>query len=292
MQDIKDKDKFFSKNLSLNCRGKLLNLSSPKVMGILNVTQDSFYDGGRYADPNTALERVREMISEGAHVIDIGGASSRPGAEIISSGDELNRLIPIVSLIRNEFPEIILSIDTYNSHVAKEMVQNFGVDMVNDISAGNIDAEMIPTICDLKVPYIIMHMNGIPGNMQENPQYHNVVDEIVQFFAHKVYQLRKQGVADIVIDPGFGFGKNMEHNYDLLSQFEAFQMFELPLMAGLSRKSMIYNLLETDSEHSLNGTTAAHMILLQKGVTFLRVHDVKEAMEAIKVFGESNKLKY
>lgn len=288
MQQIRAKDTFFSKNRSLNCRGKILSLDHPKVMGILNITPDSFYDGGRYEDPSTAIAHAREMVRDGASIIDIGAASSRPGASLSDSSDEINRLVPVVSAIRQEFPEVIISIDTYHAAVAHEMITNCGADLINDISAGTLDPEMIPEIASLNVPFIIMHMKGIPGSMQENPEYTNVTDEIIQFFSERINQLHKKGISDILIDPGFGFGKTMDHNYELLSQIYAFNMFGLPIAAGISRKSMIYNLLDSSSDNSLNGTTAVHMILLQKGVNIIRVHDVKEAMEAVTIFNRAS----
>lgn len=280
------KDTFFSKNRSLNCRGRLLSLETPKVMGILNVTPDSFYDGGRYNEPSSALDRVHEMVSEGADIIDIGAASSRPGAGLMDPGEELARLEPVLELVRGEFPDLILSVDTYSAEVAQQVVAHFETDIINDISAGELDPEMIPVVSRLNVPYMIMHMKGVPGDMQDNPAYHNVTDEIIQYFSQKVHTLHHEGVSDVLLDPGFGFGKTMEHNYELLSQISAFQMFELPVVAGVSRKSMIYKLLESSSEEALNGTTAAHMLLLQGGVNIIRVHDVKEAKEAVTIFNQ------
>lgn len=280
------KDTFFSKNRSLNCRGRLLRLETPKVMGILNVTPDSFYDGGRHNDPSSALDRVREMVSEGADIIDIGAASSRPGAGLMDPGEELARLEPVLELVRGEFPDLILSVDTYSAEVAQQVVSHFETDIINDISAGELDPEMIPVVSRLNVPYMIMHMKGVPGDMQDNPVYHNVTDEIIQYFSQKVHLLHTEGISDVLLDPGFGFGKTMEHNYELLSQISAFQMFELPVVAGVSRKSMIYKLLESSSEEALNGTTAAHMLLLQGGVNIIRVHDVKEAVEAVTIFNQ------
>ncbi len=259
-------------------------------MGILNITSDSFFDGGKFIDPDDALVRVRQMVSEGADIVDIGAASSRPGAGITKPDGEINKLAPVLERIRKEFPDLILSIDTYHAKVAREMIERFSVDMINDISAGEIDPDMITSISKLNVPYIIMHMQGVPGNMQDNPVYLNVTDDIIQFFAKKLNHLRKKGINDVLIDPGFGFGKSSDHNYELLSSIEAFQMFELPVVAGVSRKSMIYNLLESSSDASLNGTTAVHMILLQKGVQILRVHDVKEAKEAVKIYLETKKM--
>jgi len=229
------------------------------------------------------------MKAEGADIIDIGAASSRPGAELSSAEEEIDRLSPVLEQIRNEFPDMIISVDTYHAQVAKDMVEKYAVDIINDISAGEIDPAMYATIAKLGVPYIIMHIQGVPGNMQDDPEYENITDEIVQYFSEKIYRLRKKGIADVLIDPGFGFGKTNEHNYELLSHTDAFQMFELPIVAGVSRKSMIYNLLDSTSEKSLNGTTAVHMILLQKGVQVLRVHDVKEAKEAVKIYLESLK---
>jgi dihydropteroate synthase len=288
MQEIRAKDTFFSKNRSLNCRGKILSLDQPKVMGILNITPDSFYDGGKFEDPTKAITHAREMVKDGASIIDIGAASSRPGAALSDAGEEISRLVPVVSKIRQEFPEMIISIDTYHAAVAHEMITSCGVDLINDISAGTIDPEMIPAIASLNVPYIIMHMKGLPGSMQENPEYTNVTDEVIRFFSERINQLHKKGVSDILIDPGFGFGKTMDHNYELLSQIYAFNMFGLPIIAGISRKSMIYNLLDSTSDNSLNGTTAVHMILLQKGVNIIRVHDVKEAIEAVTIFNRAS----
>ncbi len=289
MTGNKAKDTFFSKNRSLNCRGKLLNLAKPKIMGILNITPDSFYDGGKYVNKEDALARVREMIIEGADIIDIGAASSRPGAGLTQAQDEIDRLSPVLEEIRREFPDIIISVDTYHAKVAREMVERYRVDIINDISAGELDPDMCSTVAKLGVPYIIMHMKGTPGNMQDNPEYNNITDEIIQYFSDKLNRLRKKGITDVLIDPGFGFGKTRDHNYELLSSIDAFQMFEIPVVAGVSRKSMIYELLESNSAEALNGTTAAHMILLQKGVQILRVHDVKEAREALTIYMESLK---
>jgi len=289
MPENKAKDTFFSKNHSLNCRGKLLDLSTPRVMGILNITPDSFHDGGRFLNPQEALDRFGEMISNGADIIDIGGVSSRPGSELSDANQELERLLPVISELRKEFPDQIISIDTYNAIVAAKMVVDFGIDIVNDISAGELDSEMISVIARLNVPYIIMHMKGSPLDMQENPEYQNVTDEVIQYFSEKVHLLHKKGLSDVLIDPGFGFGKTRDQNYELLAHMYAFQMFELPVVAGISRKSMIYNLLGSNSDEALNGTTAAHMILLENGVDILRVHDVKEANEAIAIFCETHK---
>ncbi len=286
MLKIRAKDTFFSKNRSLNCRGKLLGLEQPRIMGILNITPDSFYDGGQYEDPSNALQQARKMIAEGMDILDIGAASSRPGAPLSSAEEEIVRLRPVISLIRKEFPDLIISIDTYHASVASEMVSSYGADMVNDISAGEIDPEMFSTIAQLNVPYIIMHMKGIPGNMQDKPEYSNVTDEVIRFFSEKINQLHRTGISDVLIDPGFGFGKTMDHNYSIMRQLSAFNMFELPIVIGISRKSMIYKLLDTTRDDCLNGTTAAHMILLERGVNIVRVHDVKAASEAIRIFNK------
>lgn len=283
------KDTFFSKNHSLNCRGKLVSLHEPKVMGILNVTPDSFHDGGKYMNPGEALKKVREMVEDGVDIVDIGAVSTRPGATFIDFEEELRRLEPVVAEIRNEYPELILSIDTYNSKVAERMITDYEADMINDISAGFLDDQMFNVIARLNVPYIIMHMKGTPGNMQDNPEYQNIADEIIQYFSERLNRLTKLGITDVLLDPGFGFGKTLDHNYELLSFFQSLKIFELPLVAGVSRKSMIYKLLETSSENALNGTTATHIILLQKGANILRVHDVKEAKEAITIFMETEK---
>ncbi len=275
------KDTFFSKKRTLNIRGSLFDLSRPTVMGVLNITPDSFYDGGRYQRKDHILKRVEELVSEGAAFIDIGAYSSRPGAQHLTEKEECSRLKPIVTQIRKKYPETILSVDTFRAGIAREMVREYGVDMINDISAGGMDKEMFDTIADLHVPYIIMHMQGTPVNMQDHPTYENVTREIMHYFSEKIQALSLLGVADIIVDPGFGFGKTLDHNYELLANLESFNMLELPVMAGLSRKSMIYKLFGTTPDEALNGTTVLHTIALLKGIDILRAHDVKEAMEAI-----------
>jgi len=275
------KDTFFSKKHTLNIRGSLLDLSRPTVMGVLNITPDSFYDGGRYQRNDHILKRVEELVSEGATFIDIGAYSSRPGAQHLTEKEEYNRLKPVVTRIRKKFPETILSVDTFRACIAREMVREYGVDMINDISAGSMDGEMFDTVAELHVPYIIMHMKGTPANMQDNPTYENVTREILHYFSEKIQALTLLGVADIIVDPGFGFGKTLDHNYELLANLDSFNMMELPVMAGLSRKSMIYKFFDTTPDKALNGTTVLHTIALLKGVDILRVHDVKEAMETI-----------
>lgn len=269
---------------SFNVRGEFFDFSTPKVMGILNLTPDSFYDGGQFLDENKALDRVGQMIDEGADVIDIGATSSRPGATIPSVEEELYRLTDIVSLIRVQFPDAILSLDTVYAEVAKKMVLECGVDIINDISAGEIDNTMFATIAELHVPYIMMHMKGIPSTMQAEPFYENLLLEIFTYFSSKVARLRALGVNDIMIDPGFGFGKSVDHNFELLRKVEDFKVLELPILAGLSRKSLIYKTLGVAIEESLNGTSALHMAALISGVNMLRVHDVKEAKECITLY--------
>ena len=268
---------------SINCNGKLINLSLPIVMGILNVTPDSFYDGGKHNSIADSFVKAEQMIAEGATIIDIGGMSSRPGAEIVSPEEELSRVLPVIKLIVSKYPNQILSIDTVHGVVAKAAV-DAGVRMINDISAGSIDSSIIQVALDEKVPYVLMHMQGIPTNMQESPTYENVVMDVLSFLKQKIHELRNMGMIDLIIDPGFGFGKNIDQNYQLLKKMSVFRILDCPIMAGLSRKSMIYQALDIAPEESLNGTTALHMIALQNGAKILRVHDVKEASQAIKLF--------
>jgi dihydropteroate synthase len=269
-------------SLTINCKGKLINLSSPKVMGILNITPDSFYDGGKYKDTNAILQQVEKMLHEGATFIDVGAYSSRPGATDISEEEELTRILPVIELLKTNFEDILISVDTFRSAVAKQAVEA-GASMVNDISGGLLDKNMYSTIAELQVPYILMHMAGNPQTMQENPVYQNVVHELIYFFSKKVAELRTLKVNDIILDVGFGFGKTAEHNYELLKNLQLFKALELPILTGLSRKSMLYKLLDTTPENALNATTSAHTIALLNGANILRVHDVKEAMEAIKI---------
>ncbi len=286
MKNFSTSPALFSRNLSLNLDGRILELSTPHIMGILNVTPDSFFHESRISDPKHAVEIARQMIMDGAHILDVGAVSSRPGAEEISEEDELARLSPILEALRKEFSDFPLSVDTWRSGVCRRVRENFGVNLVNDISAGQLDPDMFGTIAKLGIPYIMMHMQGTPVEMQESPSYEHVVDDLLQFFSERVYKLRKLGVNDIIIDPGFGFGKNLEQNYLLVRELHAFQMFELPLMAGISRKSMIYKVLDTDPDHALTGTTAAHMAVLIQGANLLRVHDVKAASETVKIFSQ------
>lgn len=267
---------------TINCKGKLIDLSQPKVMGILNLTPNSFYDGGKYKDEIQVLNQVEKMLDDGATFIDVGAYSSKPNAEFVSEEEELHRLLPIVELLVNKFPEVLLSVDTFRSQVAKKAIEN-GVAIVNDISAGKLDEKMIETVAKLNVPYIMMHMKGNPKTMQSLTNYDDVVKEMIFYFSERIAVVRSFGVNDIVIDPGFGFAKTLEQNYEVLQKLELFSMLELPLLVGVSRKSMIYKALESSAEEALNGTTVLNTIALQKGAKILRVHDVKEAVECVKL---------
>ena len=267
---------------AFNIKGKMLDLSTPKVMGILNITDDSFFDGGKYISKNKILERCDKMLTEGASIIDIGAQSSRPGSKSINSNLEKERLLTAITNVKHHFPDIIISVDTYNASIAKSCIKN-GTDIINDISAGEKDKEMWAVVAEFGVTYIMMHMKGKPENMQENPQYDNVTNDIMVFFEKKIKNLKTKGIEQIIIDPGFGFGKTMEHNYEILNNLERFQKFGLPLLVGVSRKSMIYNLLDTTAQKALNGTTAINMMALLNGTNILRVHDVKQAIECIKI---------
>lgn len=269
-----------SKNLKSN--STIFSTNNPIVMGIINLTDDSFYDGGKYLDNKQIISKCKAMLDEGAKIIDIGAQSSKPGANQISSERELKKLVPIIKLLKTEIPEIIISIDTFWSKTAKECIK-LGANIINDISAGSIDNNMFNTIAELQAPYIIMHMQGTPKNMQNNPQYNNVVKDIISYFKEKIAALRKKGITNIIIDPGFGFGKTLSHNYQILNQLEEFKQFDLPLLIGTSRKSMICNLLDQKPEEALNGTTITNTIALEKGASIIRVHDVKEALECIKI---------
>ncbi|HKM92396.1 MAG TPA: dihydropteroate synthase [Prolixibacteraceae bacterium] len=278
-----DKKYFRCKN-SIRYNGHLVNLSRPLVMGILNITTDSFYDGGRHIQIDDALTYVAKMIVDGAAIIDIGACSTRPGAKPVSEAEELNRLLPLIEKIRKQFPNIILSVDTFRAKIAKTVVEEFGDIIINDISGGQMDPEMFETIARLKVPYVLMHMQGSPQNMQLSPHYNNVTKEVIKTLSEGVYRLHELGVADVIIDPGFGFGKTLEHNFELFNHLDAFRFFELPLLVGISRKSMIYKLLDTNPENSLNGTTVLNTYALQAGASILRVHDVKPAVEAVTIY--------
>lgn len=278
----------------INVNGSLLDLSTPCVMGILNVTPDSFYAGSRMQTEAEITRRVEQILSEEAGIIDIGAYSSRPNAENISSQEEMERLRTGLEIIRKISPDAIVSVDTFRADVARMCVEEYGVAIINDIAAGEMDQDMFGTIADLNVPYIMMHMQGTPQSMQQRPRYDNLLKEVFQYFARKVQQLRDLGVKDVILDPGFGFGKTVAHNYELLAHLEEFRIFELPLMVGVSRKSMIYRILGTTSQEALNGTTVLDTICLLKGANILRVHDVRQAVEAVKIVEamnrESNKM--
>ena len=275
--------------MTLNIRGKLYSLDTPKIMGILNITPDSFYDGGKYSNETEQLRRVEQMLKEGANFIDIGAQSSRPGATELGATAELKLLEPSIKSIRKHFPEAIISIDTWYSEVAKT-AHNIGADMINDISGGQFDANMFETINKIQIPYILMHTGGKPSNMQDNPQYENVLKEVIFFMSKQIDKLNHIGVNDIIIDPGFGFGKTLDHNYELLKNLNYFSILEAPLLVGLSRKSMIYKALDNSPQEALNGTTALHFKALEGGANILRVHDVKEAKECINLYLQLNSI--
>lgn len=268
----------------INVNGKLMDFSSPKVMGILNVTPDSFFAQSRKQTSKEIIERVKQIIDEGASIVDLGAYSSRQNADDVSPKEEMNRLRIALEIIRNEFSDIVVSIDTFRADVARMCVEEYNADIINDIAAGEMDKDMFPTIASLGVPYIIMHMKGTPQNMQDTPKYDNLLKEVLYYFSEKVQKLRDLGVKDIIIDPGFGFAKTIEHNYELLNHMEEFQIFDLPILVGVSRKSMIYNLLGTTPQEALNGTTVIDTIALMKGANILRVHDVRQAVENVRIF--------
>jgi dihydropteroate synthase len=269
--------------MTINCNGQLIPLDHPKVMGILNLTPDSFFDGGKYKDEKSILKQVEKMLHEGATFIDIGAYSTRPGALDVDESTELKRILPIIVFLLKEFPGTILSIDTFRSSVAKSCIAH-GAAIINDISAGRHDEKMFDTVAELNVPYIMMHMRGTPQNMQQQTNYKDVFKEVLLYFSERLVLAKSKGIKDIIIDPGFGFAKTLEQNYRLLQQLDSFNLIEQPLLTGISRKSMIYKTLGTTAEYALNGTTALHMICLQKGAKILRVHDVKEAVECTKLY--------
>lgn len=278
--------KFLKRKSAISLGDKVIDLSIPIVMGIVNITPDSFYDGGKMDDETTMLKAVEQMIKDGATIIDVGAVSTKPGADSISTKIELGRLLPAVEVIRKQFPEIAISIDTFRSWVAVRVIDEIGPIIINDISGGTLDSKMFETVGKLQMPYILSHIQGTPQTMQDNPVYDDLIKEVSSYFAEKVKKLTKFGVEDIIIDPGFGFGKNLDHNYELLNRLDSFKVFQLPVMAGLSRKSMIWKALEITPETALNGTTVANTLALMGGTDILRVHDVKEAVEAIKIFCE------
>ena len=274
---LRMKDKY------INVNGKLMDLSTPRVMGILNVTPDSFYAGSRMQTEEAIAQRVRQIVDEGADMIDIGAYSSRPNADHVSQEEEMERLRMGLAVLRRVAPEAVVSVDTFRADVARMCVEEYGVAIINDIAAGEMDGKMFETVADLHVPYIMMHMQGTPQDMQQRPHYDNLLKEVFLYFAKKVQQLRDLGVKDMILDPGFGFGKTLEHNYELLAHLEDFSVFELPVLVGVSRKSMIYKLLDTTPADALNGTTVIDTICLLKGADILRVHDVRQAVETVKI---------
>jgi len=267
----------------LNINGGVFDLSSPKIMGVLNVTPDSFYDGGVFSNEKKILAQVEKMILDGADIIDIGGFSSKPGAKTISLKEEEKRVIPIIKLINKTFNKIIISVDTFRSEIAEKSL-NEGASIINDISGGDLDKNIYQISYKYKAPYIMMHMNGVPSNMQNNPKYENINHDIIKDFTSKIDSAEKKGVCDIIIDPGFGFGKTIQHNYQILNNLKLFTVLKKPILVGISRKSMIYKLLKTDPSKALNGTTSLNTIALINGANILRVHDVKEAKEVIKLY--------
>lgn len=268
--------------MTLNCKGQLIDVNVPKIMGILNTTPDSFFDGGAYKDRDAVLRKVEGMLQDGATFIDIGGYSSRPNAHPVSEDEELQRVVPVLELVLQEFPNALFSIDTFRSRVANECL-HLGAALINDISGGSLDAEMLPTVARHKVPYVMMHLKGTPQTMQQNAVYNDMVQEILFYFSEKVAHARRIGINDIVIDPGFGFAKTRAQNFELLANLDLFSFLELPVLVGLSRKSTIYKTLGTDAKGALNGTTVLNTYALGKGAHILRVHDVREAMECIKL---------
>jgi len=269
--------------MRINCKGKLIDLSKPKIMGILNITPDSFFEGSRSQNIDAALEKARKMIEAGADFIDIGGMSTRPGSIEVSEQEEMKRILPVIQCILQEFPETLISVDTYRASVAEKSVVA-GAAIINDISAGNMDENLLKTVAELQVPYVLMHMQGTPKNMQQNPVYENVTLEVNQFLSEKIIELKELGINDIILDPGFGFGKSVAHNYELFRNMEVIGFGEFPLLVGISRKSMITRFLNVSADEALNGTTVLNTIALQKGANILRVHDVREAKEALKIW--------
>ena len=266
--------------MEINIKGNLLDLNKPKIMGILNVTPDSFFDGGLYNTEKKVDIQVMKMIEDGMDILDVGGYSSRPGAKEISIDEEIDRVIPVVKFIRKKYPELILSVDTFRSEVARNCL-DLGIDIINDISAGCIDKNILDVVSEYNCPYIMMHMKGTPQTMQINPEYENLIKELLIYFAKRIYLAREKGIIDIIVDPGFGFGKTLDHNYTIIKKIENFKLLDLPILVGISRKSFITKQLDINKKDSLNGTTALNMYFLEKNINILRVHDVKEAKECI-----------
>ena len=269
----------------INCKGTLVDLSVPKVMGILNCTPDSFFDGGSYKNESDFLKQAEKLLADGADFIDIGAYSSKPNADFVSEEEEVARMVPVVELVLKHFPDTLISVDTFRAAVAKAAVES-GAALVNDIAAGMLDDKMLETVGKLKVPYIMMHMRGTPQTMVKLTQYDDIVQEMLQYFGERIDAARHFGIDDIIVDPGFGFAKTLAQNYEVLNKMELFQMTGLPILAGMSRKSMIYKLLGTTPREALNGTTVLNTLALSKGATILRVHDVKEAVETVKIYNQ------
>ena len=274
--------------MTINCKGKLISLETPKVMGILNCTPDSFFDGGKYNNESELLSQVEKMLVDGATFADVGAYSSKPNASFVSEEEEISRILPVIELILKNFPETLISIDTFRSKVAEKSIE-IGAAIINDISAGNLDDKMMETVAKLQVPYIMMHMKGTPQTMQSLANYDSIIKEMLFYFSEKIALARSLGINDLIVDPGFGFAKTTEQNFEVMKQLELFQILDLPILVGISRKSMIYKTLETTAQNSLNGTTFLNTISLQKGAKILRVHDVKEAVECVKLFEALNK---
>jgi dihydropteroate synthase len=281
------KTRFKTKNskevMTINCKGQLIDLSQPKVMGILNITPDSFFDGGKFSNENEIISQVKKMLNDGATFIDVGAYSSKPGADFVSEEEEIKRIVPVIRLILKHHPDVILSIDTFRSAVAKVALEN-GAAMINDISGGNLDEGMLTVIAQYNVPYIVMHMRGTPQTMQSLTTYNDIIKEMLFYFSNIIAKARSLGINDLVIDPGFGFAKTLDQNYEVLKHLELFQMLDLPILAGISRKSMIYKVLDSSAKEALNGTTFLNAFALSKGASILRVHDVKEAVEAVELY--------
>jgi len=276
------KDTFLNRKQTLNCKGKVVDIRKPSVMAILNLTPDSFYQNSRAKSIDDVLSRVEHFVKAGAKFIDLGAYSSRPGAAEVSEEEELERMVPAIKAISESFPEVLLSVDTFRAKVAEESI-HAGAHLINDIAAGNLDEKMFETVAKLQVPYIMMHMKGTPQNMQDSPTYENVTKEVFAYFSEKIKTLQNLGVKDIILDPGFGFAKTLDHNYQLLKEMELLNFFELPLLVGFSRKSMITKALGIKTEEALNGTTVLNTTALIKGANILRVHDVKEAVECVEL---------
>ena len=282
----KNDKSFYKKKNTVNLNGNLVDLSTPVVMGILNVTPDSFYDGGEYTNETAIIKRAKQIIEEGGQFIDIGAMSTRPGAKEISFQEEFDRLLPAVRAVKKEFPEALLSVDTYRTEIIQSVYNEIGDFIVNDISGGTFDSKMFETVAELHLPYILMHTKGKSDSMQNNPVYDDVLKEVILFLSAQVQKLKLLGVCDIFIDPGFGFGKTIDHNYELLNRLDAFKIFELPVLVGISRKAMIWTELGINPDKSLNGTTVLNTLALTGGADILRVHDVKEAVETLKLVGK------